>query len=214
MALKVIIVDDSAIFRSGIKQILVEEFGLVEVTHGGPVSAGLDWASGPWDLVFVTLDPAALDKIQFIAEPERTHPKQRVIALASRENIPHLEEVLKGYAWRLIAVDGTRGEFVSAVRDALAGAERTGLKNPAPMSLLVSGPGTPLNRGLSKREREVLETVVAGMSLKEAAATLNISVSTVSTYRVRLRRKLGLRSTAELIRCALGNGLERLVVTK
>jgi DNA-binding NarL/FixJ family response regulator len=207
MVLKVIIVEDSAIFRSGIKQILCEEFGLVEVTHSAPVSEALDWASGPWDLAFVTVDLPGPEKLQFIAELKRAYPNQRVIALASRTIIPHLEEVLNGYVWRLIAVEGTRGELVTAVRDTITGDERAVSGNPGIGSLPGSRAGTPLKEGLSKREREVLRLVAAGMTIKEVAATLEVSASTVSTYRVRMLRKLRLKNTAELIRYAI---VERL----
>ena len=60
---------------------------------------------------------------------------------------------------------------------------------------------------LSNREFEVLRTLATGMGIKEAARTLKISVSTASTYRARLMKKLGLESTAELIRFALENRL-------
>ena len=205
MALKIIIADDSAIFRSGIKQILSEEFASVEVVHGAPQSSALDWASGPCDLIFVAVDLARPEKLHFVAELNRAYPNQRVIVLASRAVIPHLEQVLKGYTWRLIAIDGTKEELITAVQDTIASAEQAALENPAIRPL--PGPATPPNGKLSNREREVLVLVAAGMSIKEAAAALNVSASTVSTYRVRMLRKLRLKSTAELIRYALENRL-------
>jgi DNA-binding NarL/FixJ family response regulator len=195
MGLKVLIFDESLIFRYGIKQILSEEFGLVEVTHSAPVSKALDWTTGPWDVVFVTVDLPGLEKLQFIAELKLAYPDQRVIAFALGAIIPQLEGVLKGSVWRLIALESTREELVQAVREAIAGAERAILKNPD-----IKFPG---RKELSKREREVLRLVAAGMSIKEVAAMLDVSASTISTYRVRMLRKLRLRSTAELIRYAL-----------
>ena len=194
MRLKAFIFDDSLIFRCGIKQILSEEFGLVEVTHSELVSKALDWTGGPWDVVFVTLDLPGLEKFQFIAELKLAYPNQRVIAFASRAIIPHLEGILKGSVWRLIAMEGAREELVSAVREAIAGAERMILKNPD-----IKFPG---RKELSRREREVLRLIAIGKSIKEVAAALDVSASTISTYRVRMLRKLRLRNTAELIRYA------------
>jgi DNA-binding NarL/FixJ family response regulator len=60
---------------------------------------------------------------------------------------------------------------------------------------------------LSQREFELLRALGAGMGITECAKHLNVSTSTVSTYRARLMEKLGLKTTAEIIRCAMENGI-------
>jgi two-component system invasion response regulator UvrY len=192
--MKFLIADDWAIFRSGIRQILFEEFGPLEVTQGAPAPDALDLASGPWDLAVVTVDVPTREGLRFLAVLRRAYPHQRVLAVALRENIAYVESALKSSIRGSIAKESTPEELVTAVRRAIAG--RKGA-DPAVRA------GRTVKRVLSKRELQVLRLVAAGKSIKEVAAALDVRANTVSTYRVRMLRKLNLNTTAELIRYAL-----------
>jgi len=195
---KVLIVCDWPIFRAGISQILCDEFGTLEVTETSSKLNGFDLGRGPWDVAFVGVNAPHYDSLHFITALKHAHPQQRVLALYSGMSDASLESAVNGFVQGVIPREASRQEVVAALRPVLAGtAERTAKKLEVPSQ-------TPR---LSGRELAVLRLIAAGKTVKEIAAALNVSTSTISTHRVRMLRKLRLGSTGELIRYALRNGL-------
>ena len=202
---KVLIVDDSAIFRCGIKHILSAEFGLVEATEVAPLSGTLDLTAGPWRLVIVTVEAYGCLGLECLAVLRNTYPDQNVLVMASRSNISHVESVVKKPVWGPIDKGCTPDELVRAVRQAIEYS-----KPPVSDELqsdLTDNSGDTSHEVLSKRELEVLRLTAAGKNVKEISVILDVAVNTISTYRVRLLRKLKLKNTAELIRYAFLNNL-------
>jgi len=196
--MKVLIVCDWPIFRAGISQILYDEFGAMEVTETSSTLNGFDLRLGPWDIAFVGVDAPHHKGRDFITALRRVHPRQPVLALYSQAGIDEVERTVNGFVQGLIPRQASREEVVAAVLHLFGGPGEHSPKNFG---------ACPQNPGLSRRELEVLRLIAAGKNVKETAAALNVSTSTVSTHRVRMLRKLRLGSTGELMRYAFRNHL-------
>lgn len=192
--MKILIAHDWPIFRAGIIQILRSEFGQLEITQAPTAPESLDLASGPWDLAFVD----AREGHDLVTALKRAHPRQRVLWVSSCAEDCHFDGALKERMRASITIGSTREEVVTAARRAVTGIEARVVSTTALLSK------TPQ---LSGREMEVLRLLAVGKNVKEVAAALDVSASTISTHRVRLLGKLQLRSTGELIRYALKNNL-------
>jgi len=193
--IRILIAHDWAIVRAGIRQILWEEFGPLVLTQVSSDREGFDLGLGPWDLAFVGIDALHRQGLQFLAALKRAYPRQSVLAVSSRARISHFDNALKSLVQGAIATESTRDQLLTAARRVITGGGK---------GALAALPKTP---ALSKRELEVLRLVAAGKNIKEVAATLNVSPSSISTYRLRILRKLQLGSTGELIRYAFRKNL-------
>jgi len=196
--MRILIAHDWALVRAGLSQILCDEFGPVDLTQVSTAAEARDEASGPWDLALVGVDAADSSGARFIAGLQRAHPCRCVLAVSRRAMVSNTQRTLKDLIQGTLARESGRDEIVKVVRQAITGGADGGLKR---RWLL---PGTPV---LSRREFEVLRLFAAGKTIKEIAAQLRISASTIGTYRFRILRKLKLSSTAALIRYAFKSHL-------
>jgi two-component system, NarL family, invasion response regulator UvrY len=188
--LRILILDDHAVVRRAIKQIILAE-GLdpLEFGEGKAGPEGLDLALGqPWDLV-VAVDLPGRE----MAELKRMRPDQLILVLGVHR--------LEGY----VEAANSPDDLVSAVRRILA----YGSSGQSTRAMEVQSDlrGQPSHEKLSNREREVLRLISSGRTVQEIAAVLALSEKTISSYRSRILTKVGLKTTAELIRYALMNRL-------
>jgi len=193
--LRILILDDHPGVRQGLRQILRERFDPLEFDEGKAGLESLDLALGqPWNLVIVSVDLPDREGLAMLAELKRIRPDQTILILTLR--VGHCE------------VANTPDEMVSAVRRLIDG----GASGPSTGAMEFSPDpepwgGRPRDESLSNREREVLRLMGMCRTVKEIAALLGLSEKTISTYRTRILIKLGLKSTADLIRYAVMNHL-------
>jgi two-component system, NarL family, invasion response regulator UvrY len=187
--LRILILDDHLVVRQAIKQIVLDErFDPLEFGESNAGPEGLDLALGrPWDLVIVR------EGLEVLTELKRMRPDQLILVLTLRSIESQIE------------VTNNPGDLVSAVRRIFAGGTsgQSITAMEAPSGLLAR----PCHESLSNRERELLRLLGLGRTLKEIACALALSEKTISTYRSRILTKLGLRTTAELVRYAVMNRL-------
>ncbi len=212
-AIRVLVVDDHAIVRTGIRHVLEGEPGFTVV---GEASTGAEALSLALEL---HPDVAVLDismpgesGLRTTAELRRRCPEARVLILSMHDNTEYVLEsvragahgyLLKGSAavelrGAIRAVHGGESYFSAPIASRLTAVVRGGPEPESPAGLLGQ---------LSGREREVLEGVARGRTNKEIAAELGISHRTVETHRESLMRKLRLRTVADLTRFALETGV-------
>lgn len=196
--MKILIAHDWPLIRAGIIQILSEEFSPLELTETSTALKDFNIAPGGWDLAVVGIDATNPGVRTFMAALKRAHPHQRVLAVSSSAKLSDGEPDLRNFVRRTISLASSRDDIVTAILDASAGAGE-GYRKKSRVS-----PNTP---ALSDRELEVLQLLAAGKNVKEVAVELSISASSISTYRVRMLRKLKLNSTAALIGYALKHHL-------
>ena len=192
--LRILIVDDHAVVRRGVKQILIESFDFLEFGEAKSRPEGIDLALvTQWDLVIVAIDLPDREGVDALAELTRLRPDQPILVLTIRVKLADAVDVVKAGCKGHVEVANDPDELVSAVRRVLSGGTR--------------GREYARHEKLSTREREVLRLIGLGRRVKEIGAALALSEKTISTYRIRILVKLGLKTTADLIRYAVMNRL-------
>jgi DNA-binding NarL/FixJ family response regulator len=211
--IRVLVADDHAIVRTGIRHVLEGEPGFTVV---GEASTGAEALALAIDL---HPDVAVLDismpgesGLRIAAELRRQSPATRVLILSMHDNTEYVLESVRAGAHGYLLKDTAATELRGAIRAVKRGESYFSPPIASRLTAVVRGqpmPETPagLLAQLSGREREVLEGVANGRTNKEIAAELGISHRTVETHRESVMRKLRLRTVADLTRFALEMGV-------
>ncbi|MCH7519580.1 MAG: response regulator transcription factor [Candidatus Dadabacteria bacterium] len=209
--IKILIADDHAVVRRGVKQILEQESGLKvlgEATNGDEVIQNIQEKN--WDILILDITFPDRNGLDILKEVKMLRPDLPVLILSM-----HPEEVFAVRALKLKAAGYvTKGsvpeELVLAIKMVLNGhiyISPSLSEKLASYLELDNDIEEPLHERLSKREKEVLIMIASGKSIKDIAEEIYLSVKTVSTYRKRILEKLNLKTTAGLIRYAIENYL-------
>ena len=205
--IKILIVDDHAVVRRGLKEILDDEADISVFEAEDAESAAELVKADQWDLIVLDLDLPGKSGLQFLEElkQDRNHPPVLVLSVYSEDQFA-LRTLWAGAAG-FVSKDAAPTELVGAIRSILAGRKHIS-QRVAEMLLVRNSPeDNPLHEKLSDREFQILCCFGRGETVSTIARSLNLSVPTVSTYRARILDKMGLKSTAELIRYAVQNRL-------
>ncbi|MGH7501660.1 MAG: response regulator [Longimicrobiales bacterium] len=210
MTIRLFIADDHAMVRAGLRRILTEAGDVQVVGEAGTADEMLR------QLEKIDADVALLDVsmpgpgiIEVLRVLRETSPRTRALVLSMHPEEQYARRVLRAGAAGYVTKDQAPERLVEAIRKTAGGGHFVSPRlAEALAAALTTGrtEATPVSH-LSDREFEVLRLIGTGWSVKKIASELGLSHKTVSTYRVRLREKLGLRTTAELIRFAIAEGL-------
>jgi DNA-binding NarL/FixJ family response regulator len=211
--MRVIIVDDHQSFRESFKLALgqLAGFSVVGEASTAREACALVEANQP-DLVVVDLSLKDSDGIALTHELKRRRVAARILFLTMHDNGLFAREALEAGADGYAVKEQPLAEIVEAMRACVRGDRYLSpLVQPVPAidhasSADGNGETTFLGR-LSRREREIASHVIRGSSSQAIASSLCISLKTVETHRAHINRKLGIHSTAELIRLAAMKGL-------
>jgi DNA-binding NarL/FixJ family response regulator len=198
--ISIVIADDHELIREGVKKILRSSAGLRVVGEASdlPQTLALVGEQRP-DLVVLDISLPGHDGLDGLLALRRAYPAQRVIMLSM-----HAEE---RYA---VSKAMAAEDLVKAVRKVQDGGVYVGPRLAELLAQEARAPGqAPLHERLTAREAGIVALIGAGLQVKQVAAELGISVSSVNTYRNRIFQKTGLSSNAALIRYALQHGLAR-----
>jgi DNA-binding NarL/FixJ family response regulator len=206
---RILIADDHAIVRRGLKQILDEAVpGLVcgEAANAEETLAAV--RAHDWELVIMDMSMPGSSGLSTLQEVKSLRPRLPVLFLSIHPEEQYATRVLKAGASGYLTKDSAPSQLVDAVRKALAGGHYVSptLAERLAQHLAVDVKNS-LSETLSNRELEVLRMLGAGKSVTAIAAQLGLSAKTVSTYRSRIMIKLGAANTAELIRFAIDHQL-------
>jgi DNA-binding NarL/FixJ family response regulator len=213
MTIGVILADDHAVMRDGLRLILEAQggFHVVAEASDGREAVALAGEHRP-DAAVLDVAMPQLNGIEAAREICRLSPNTRVIMLSMHGTAEHIFRALEAGARGYLLKESAGREVVHAIHEVLAGRrylsqsiEETVLEDYIRHRAGAASEG-PLS-ALSPREREVLQLVVEGRSSKEIARIVHISAKTVDTYRSRLMHKLGVRDLASLVRFAVANGI-------
>jgi two-component system, NarL family, invasion response regulator UvrY len=205
----VLIADDHAIFRRGLRDILAERFPKADFGEADTAQAVLDlvWKR-QWDLLVLDISMPGRSGLDILRDVKQAQPRLPVLVLSMHPEDQYAVRVLKAGAAGYLSKANVPEEIVRAVTKVLAGGRYVSAALAERLASALSNGGTkPPHEMLSDREFHVLRRIAAGKTVKEIAGELNLSVQTVSTYRARVLMKLHLRTTAELIRYALDHRL-------
>jgi len=200
--MKVLITDDHAVLRRGLKQILEDGFGKIQ--FGDAANAGeaiAQVAREHWDLVVLDITMPGRSGLDALKEIKTLKPNMRVIVLSVHSEDQFAVRVLKAGASGFLNKDSAPEELVKAVRKVLAGGRYVSASLAEKLAMKLDKPGDQLpHQTLSDREFQVLRMIGSGKTVSEIAQDLSLSVKTVSTYRSRILEKMNLNTNAELTR--------------
>src|SRR5256886_4268087 len=207
--MRVLIADDHAVFRRGLKETIGEAFP--KVTFGEAKSAVEAVESvrlQNWDIVILDISMPGKSGLDILDDLKRLRPKVPVLFLSMHPEEQYAKRALKAGAAGYLTKESVPEELKTAVKRVLGGGRYVSATLAEKLAYdLRGGTGVPVHELLSDREFQVLRMVASGKTIKQIAGEISLSVKTVSTYRSRILEKTGLKTTAELIRYALQSQL-------
>jgi DNA-binding NarL/FixJ family response regulator len=206
---RLLVVDDHAIVRSGIRRLLGEreDIEVVEAASGEEAINAI--SSNPVDLVVLDLNLPGLGGLELLRRLARIAPKTPILVFSQHAEAIYATKALEAGARGFVSKNALPEEFLEAVDTVLAGAiavEKSVQRDMAMRDLAEDAYLKPL----TERDLEILRLLAAGNSLAEIAATLGIAYKTVANTLSRIKEKLGVGQTSDLIRIAVGRGLTDL----
>jgi DNA-binding NarL/FixJ family response regulator len=207
--IRVFVVDDHAVVRRGLKQILDEALDCSLVGEAGTAAeavAGL--RTTPCDVVVLDISLPDRSGLDLLPQLRREFPNAKVVVLTMHGEEQYALRLLKAGASGYLTKDGVPEELVAAIRRVASGGRYLTPSLAERMAEHLGGGGekAPHER-LSDREFQVLCLMAEGKSLTEIACDLSVSVKTISTHRARILQKMGFKNNAELVQYAVRNGL-------
>ena len=208
MSVRVLIADDHALVRAGVRGLLAAapELEVVGEAADGAEALRLTREHQPHVLV-LDLNMPGLDGFEVLRRVRIEVPGVRVLVLTLDDDPRSVQRAVRDGADGYVLKDAIAQDLIAAVRRvATGGGAFDGGAQNALRDAARGESEDPLER-LTAREREVLRRIAEGLANKEIASALHIGVRTVETHRANLLRKLAMRSTAELTRFAIEQGL-------
>jgi DNA-binding NarL/FixJ family response regulator len=206
---RVLVADDHKILVEGLRGLLKPEFDLVGTAEDGRALLAAAQRLQP-DVVILDISMPLLNGIEAARQLKQTQPDIKLIFLTMHPDVAFVREAFRAGASAYVLKRSAASELVRAIRETL--------KGRAYLSPLVTQDtlDTFLERasrteksfaGMTTRQREVLQLVAEGRSIKEIAAILKVATKTVEFHKYRLMEELGLRTTAELTQYAIKHGI-------
>ena len=207
--IRIVIADDHELIREGVKKIIRSSRDMKVVGEAGDIEQAVELlARYTPDIAILDISLPGHDGLEGLAEVRRRFPGLPVLILSmypeERYAIRALKTGAAGYITKAMAAE----ELLIAIRKVMAGGSYL---SPRVVELLAMGVREPkfasLHECLTGREQQIVSLIGAGKQVKQIAAELAISISSVNTYRGRIFKKMGLSSNAALIRYAVEHGL-------
>jgi two-component system response regulator NreC len=205
--IRVLIVDDHAVVRSGLRLLLEREDGIHAVDEASNADEALfRTIEHKPEVVLIDVTMQGASGIEAIPKLLEASPDSKVLVLSMHDDPGYVRDAFAAGASGYVLKEAADTEVVSAIRQVAAGGSYV---NPALGARMVAAAAKDTAEAqadpLSEREHEVLRLLALGHTNQEIAKALFISVRTAETHRAHIMRKLGLTSRAELVRYALGN---------
>ena len=206
--IKILIVDDHAVVRRGLKQILAEEPDMVfgEARNAREALKNVD--EKDWDIVILDITLPDRSGLDVLGELKRVRSKLPVLVLSVHPEEQYAIRALRAGASGYINKMSASEEIVKAVRKVIKGGKYINQSLAERLATaLEAGFEKPLHENLSDREYQVMCMIASGKTAKEIAKELYLSVRTIRTHRMRILEKMKMKSNAELIHYAIKNRL-------
>lgn len=207
--MRILIADDHAMIRRGLKETLSEAFSRVSFGEARTAQETLDRvARQDWDVVILDISMPGKSGLDILDDLHRLRPNLPVLLLSMHPERQFARRALKSGAAGYLTKESVPEELKDAVRRVQAGGRYVSATLAEELAFdLGRGADAPVHELLSDREFQVLRMIASGMTVKQIAEEIALSVKTVSTYRSRILVKTGMKTTGELIRFALQSKL-------
>jgi DNA-binding NarL/FixJ family response regulator len=207
--MKILVADDHAIVRKGLKQILLDEYPFGEIEECSNTEELLNKAiGGNWDVIISDISMPGRSGLEALHQIHEAHPRMPVLILSMHPEEQYAIRALKAGASGYCSKDLAHDELVNAVRRVLTGKKYiTPTLAETLATRLEQETQLEPHKCLSDREFEVFRMIAAGKSISEIADNLKLSATTISTYRARILSKMNFKTNSDLTRYALENKL-------
>lgn len=207
--LKVLIADDHAIVRKGIKQLLLEQYPFADIGEAADVETLItEVMRQQWNVVICDMNMPGRSGIDGLQQIKQISPRLPVLIMSMYPEDQYALRVLKAGASGYLGKETIHDDLIKAVETVLLGKK---FITPSIAEKLAGSfhiqAEVILHEMLSDREFDVLKLLASGKSISEIALQLSLSSTTVSTYRSRIMEKMNLRNNAELTRYAIEHNL-------
>lgn len=206
--IKVIIADDHAILRDGLKQILAETEEIQVIAEAESATEAIMIArKHPADVMVLDISLPDRNGVEVLKILKKEYPALAVLMLSMHKEDQYAIRSLKAGASGYLTKQGASAELVSAIRTVAKGKKYLSISVAESLADHLGSEEKPLHQTLSDREFQTLTMIASGMTVSEIAEKLCLSVKTISVYRARLLEKMHLQNNAEITHYAIRNQL-------
>jgi DNA-binding NarL/FixJ family response regulator len=207
--IKVVVIDDHAVVREGLKRIIAENPGMAVTGEAGDGHEALKIVKDtPCDVVVLDISMPNKNGLDVLKQLHLETPRLPVLVLSMHSEDQYAIRVLRAGAAGYLTKESAPARLIQAIRKVFRGGKYV---SPTLAEKLVfdleTDKGTPSFESLSDREYQVLCMIASGKTVSQIGKELALSVKTISTYRIRILEKLDLKNNAELTRYAINENL-------
>ncbi len=207
--IKLLIADDHPIVREGLKQILKDDPNIVISGEAGDGEEALKKIrKEKYDVILLDISMPKKNAIEILDEVRKEKTQPRILILSIHSEEQYAIRALKAGAYGYLTKDSAPNELISAIKKISLGKKYI---SPSLTEKLVDNLGASLNKypheDLSSREYEIMLLLASGKRETDIASELFLSIKTVSTYKIRILKKMGMKNTSEIIYYAIKNRL-------
>lgn len=206
---RIVIADDHSIVREGLKRIVSSIDGMQVMGEAGNGTEVMQRVRElDFDVLLLDLSMPGRSGMELIKLIRAEKPQLRILVLSMHQELQYAVRAIKNGASGYLTKESAPAQLEQAIRKVASGGAFISAE-VAEQLALGAMPGSPVvpHESLSNREFEVLQLLVAGVSMTDIGTKLNLSVKTVSTHKTNLMQKMGLQNQSELIRYAIKHGL-------
>jgi DNA-binding NarL/FixJ family response regulator len=206
---RVLLADDHAMVRAGMRQFLEQDRGITEIGEAATGTETLDrLRASRWDLVILDINMPDRSGLDILRHIRAGYPDTKVLIVSGFPERQYAINLLKAGAGGYLSKDCAPEDLLRAARAVMQGRRYVSAELAEQLLAdLEYSSDEPLHRRLSEREFQIFCKLATGRAVSSIAEELFLSVKTVSTYRTRILEKMSLVSNAELAAYALRNGL-------
>lgn len=212
MSIRIVLADDHAIVREGLKRIVgeVADFAVAgEAADGTEVMRAV--REREFDVLVLDLSMPGRSGMELIKLVKAEKPRLRILVLSMHQEMQYAVRAIKSGASGYLTKESAPAQLEQAIRKIAGGGAYISAEVAEQLALgAMPGSDALPHESLSDREFEVFRLLVAGEGVTDIAGKLSLSVKTVSTHKANLMQKLGLANQTELVRYALKHGLAEL----
>jgi DNA-binding NarL/FixJ family response regulator len=207
--IKVLVADDHAVVRRGLRQILSETPDILVAGEAATAAEVMSLARDQrWTVIVLDISLPGATGLQLLSEVRRERPETPVLILTAHPEEQYAVRAIRAGAAGFLSKETAPDKLIEAVRKVAGGGRYVSAELAETLASLLAGEGQgePHER-LSDREFEIFKMLASGKTVSEVAAELTLSVKTVSTHRTRILKKMEMRTNAELTHYAMRNRL-------
>ena len=200
---RILLADDHTLVAEAFKRLLEPEFEVVGTVGDGRALLRVAPELKP-DVVLVDLNMPLLNGLDASEQLKQLLPRTKIIVLTMNEDAEIAHETMRTWASGYLLKKSAGSELLKAVREVLNGAKYVTPALEDELAELISTDSRPEPaRALTPRQREVLQLLAEGHTMKEAAAILNVATRTVAFHKYRIMHEFGLENNSDLLRLAI-----------